>query len=661
MTARPGAARAPAAPRPGLRPAVWNTLLAGVVLAAFLPALNYGLIWDDPKWYQQGAGLTAAQLFTALPSYQFYRPLTLLYNHLLVTPDGVVAARLAHALQIAAHLAAACLLTPTLRVFGVARWPARLAALLFAVSPAAFQAVAWQAPQGPFVVLCLLLAAATAGRFSRRRHWPALFASVAAYGAALLLQESAVPFAALFAWLAVDQARAQGLDVRRPATWRRLPLWPLLHAGLAVGYLLIWLRLPRLGGVTGTGFDPRVLAYGLQAAVFPAARLAAGWLSGWEWPALLGLYAALTGALILGAAASGGPRLPLLAGLWAAAGFLPIWAGLSWDYVQVGERLLYVASPGLALFWAGWGAASMRGGVGRRVMGGLALALALGAAGQHLSTFQHAYGVGTAHLRQAVAVLAARPAGRYLFVNFPDRFETRPTLYPLGFWGITLAPPVQMLADYARAQSGQSGADETRAAFLTGADDRAAWRYRVDLRGVDSAPAALLEAAQNADAVFVSDYLADGGLRLREVGAIRPGGEPPPARALFGEAGQLTAAELTVAARTLHLRLTWHCLAGFQQLDTVFVHVWRLGPDGAEFVGGADGDSLGELVPVWEWRPGLAIVDLREVDLATLEPGRYEVRVGFYNRVSGARYPAHRPEGGPAPDDAVPIGTFELP
>ena len=118
-------------------------LLAAVVLILYAPSVHFGLIWDDPTWYQQGAGQSPWHIFTALSSYQLYRPLAILLNRQLVFPNGVVNVPLAHVIQIGAHLVAVLACVPVLRAFEFELWHARLTALLFAVSPLTFQAVAW--------------------------------------------------------------------------------------------------------------------------------------------------------------------------------------------------------------------------------------------------------------------------------------------------------------------------------------------------------------------------------------------------------------------------------------------------------------------------------------------------------------------------------------
>jgi len=101
----------------------------------------------------------------------------------------------------------------------------------------------------------------------------------------------------------------------------------------------------------------------------------------------------------------------------------------------------------------------------------------------------------------------------------------------------------------------------------------------------------------------------------------------------------------------------WRCQKPPGASDTIFVHLWKEGA----FVGGADGGSLGNLIPLFAWRPGRDIVDLRRVEVAALGAGSYEVRVGIYNLSSGERYPAIAADGSLYPEGEVTIGSFTWP
>jgi hypothetical protein len=175
------------------------------------------------------------------------------------------------------------------------------------------------------------------------------------------------------------------------------------------------------------------------------------------------------------------------------------------------------------------------------------------------------------------------------------------------------------------------------------------------MRGVDSAPAQLAEWAEWADEVYLSDYLPDGTFRLRAVGAIRAPRAAQPRLASFeGADAELINTEIAPDLSTV--RLTWRCLKPLQPDDTIFVHVWQ----GEDYLGGADGDSLGGLIPPAAWPAGVEVVDVRPWPMAGLPPGTYQLRVGLYNRLNGDRYPTLLPNGSVS-DVGVLIGEVRVP
>ncbi len=334
-------------------------LVAGVVLALYGPSLRFGVIWDDPQWYQQGAGQTVWQTFTSLPTYQFYRPLALLLNRQLVSSNGVVNAILAHVLQIAMHLGTSLLAVSALQALGFDAWHARFSALVFAIHPFSYQAIAWQAPQQPVAMLCVLLAVLAADRFGKARKPALLVCSLIAYAGGLFFQESALPFVFLFFWLALRDGKDS------PSVGQRA--WPLLHLALAVAYGLLWLCVPRRGQVIGHRFEPAVLAYLLQGVAFPLARGIAGWPFTSSLPVLILLFGATWLLLALGLWRNRVKKTAFLSSLWIIAGLAPVCLGLSWEYVYIGSRLLYPATLGIGGLWGGWMAWACR-----RDKGGLA-------------------------------------------------------------------------------------------------------------------------------------------------------------------------------------------------------------------------------------------------------------------------------------------------
>ena len=575
----------------------FGCLLAVVILALYAPALHFGLIWDDPRFYaSEMAQSSLWQILTSPqpPTFQFYRPVAVLYNRLFVSPEGMVNAPLAHALQIGMHLVATLISVPILRAFGFNLTHARLAALCFAIFPFSYQAVAWQQNQQPLVLFWILLAVLAGVWFRRRRSLVWLGLSLVAYALALLVQEGALLFVVVFFWLAATDSQVSRLRER---------VWPLLHLGLALIYVWIWLSMPHQSSVTGQGFQIQSAGYLLQGVVFPVARLIGGIAAHWPLGVLIGLFAALGLLLVLGVWKWESSQAAVSCAVWIAAGLLPVWGGLASWYVLSGPRLFYPASLGIAGLWGGWAAwaFSSRQPRWRRLVGGLALVLVLTVSLQQWWQFYKLYWEGTQHLAHAVQLLEAAPDSRLLFVNFPDHIGIYPRPYPMGTIDLILAPVVQNLSDYARAEAGRSGEDRSLSAFLVGADERGGWPYYVDMRGEDTSPEGLVQAALWADAVYLTRYLPEGRLDLQQVGEIRPAQSPVTPIAAWGDSVQLVEAQVDVStSRILTLRLVWRCLKPLREHDTIFVHFWQ---DGA-FRVSADGDSLGTLVPLYAWRVG---------------------------------------------------------
>jgi hypothetical protein len=651
----------------------WYPLaLAAAVLILYAPSLGYPIHWDDPTWYAQGRGLSFLEMLRPVPTYQFYRPLTMYVAQALTTPEGVIRVVPAHALQIATHLATALCVLTLLRRVGLGTWPARLGALVFALHPFLFQAVAWQGAHQPLSTLAAMLsilaaaayAAAPAG--ARGRGWY-LAGSLAAYAAGLLLQESGLPLVWVFGWIALTTPQDPSLGpVWRADAWRGRT-WPLGHLALAGTYAVIWLSIPRSQEITGQGFQPVVLAYLLQGVALPlgwplAEAGAATWPAGWVLAAMAG-----GAALLAWAAAKGSSlRVAILGALWVASGVAPVWVGLGWEYVSVGPRLFYASAPGVAILWAGAsglvagrGPGAGYGRAGRAVATALVVVWPLAVCLRDGLDLQRLAEAAFAHQSQAIEAMAARPGERLLFLNYPDRLEVRDRPYPLGFWGLVLAPVAQDLADFALAGAGVRVQTESLSAAEHGWDAREASPYRVDLRGVQFDHESLRAAATWADGAYLTAYAPDGTMRLVEVGHIALDEDAPPLAAI-GEHLELVGAETMACAGddALGLRLVWRLREPGEWGETLFVHL--LDEEG-RWAAGADGDALGGLLPLVGWpTDGRLVVDERQIDAAGLAPGSYRVTVGAYNRDSGERYPATDATGAPIAAGEVTVATVVL-
>lgn len=627
--------------------------LLGLTLWLYAPALDFGFMWDDPLWFGRVVGKSLAELVGPMPDYQFYRPGTMLYNRLFLRADGTFPAPLMHAAQIGWHLLNVALVYALSRRLGLERGAAVAVAALIAWHPFAYQAVAWAAPQQPLVA-ALQNGAWLAYLFARRANGRlAAGLSLALLVAALAVQESSVALAVwpLLAEWALRRQREGGVR------WRLALIYPLVAAGFG----LLWLWLPRQSGYTALSFEPKVALYLLQGFVYPLLGRPGGYGPGQTVApgTLLALIVVALGGLLVAAHHAGRSRLAWFALTWAGLGIVPAAVGLQYSYVSLSPRLLYYSTPGVALLWAAALLPAADGRQQRRLWrsgGTVALSLILLQSLLLLSGFQGLYAAGTAHLAEMVQAVQSDPA-RLLFVNFPDRYAPRRPPYPLGYWGVTLAPVSVELGDLARLNGRHLATDSCSMPWVD-AEARDAGPYHVDLRGGITTADQLYQLAYGMDAVYLSRYAADGAFALQQAGSLVIGqsGELVESCCLARLAGTfcLQEAQVEQGAGQLILHLTWHSLAPVQPHQTVFVH---LGAPGQPPLAQADGDAWLGMVPLDIWQPGDTIRDRRAIPLPpTLPPGQYAIQVGVYDRLSGVRLPATTPHSEPLPGDAVIVG-----
>lgn len=219
-------------------PAALAGLLILLVLAAYLPALRCGFIWDDDKYVTDNPMLTATnglhEIWFSAHTQSQYFPLvytTFRFERQLwgLNPLGY------HLVNILLHGLNAVLIWIILKRLQMpGAW---LAAAIFALHPVQVETVAWITElknlESLFFYLLALLAwmkfADTPGRLS----WAFYGVTLAAYLLALLAKTTACTLPA--AMLLVLWLRGQRL------TWSRcLPILPFVMIGLGFGLLSIW-------------------------------------------------------------------------------------------------------------------------------------------------------------------------------------------------------------------------------------------------------------------------------------------------------------------------------------------------------------------------------------------------------------------------------------
>ena len=630
----------------------WVGLLL-LTAALYAPALRFGFIWDDPVWFGRVVGKSLGELIAPLPEYHFYRPGTLLINRLFMRTGGVFDALPMHAFQIAVHLLNVALVARLCRALRLGRMLARGTALLFALYPLAHQAVVWAAPQQSWVTCFMLLTAWLYLKARRRSSARWLLAALVAYGAAIAVQESAVQ---LLPWLFFIEWRERG-------SWRRLWRSPALLFFLPVtlAYLLFWIQAPKYEGVTTLALEPEVLWYLLQGLVFPLVGRVCGFpaaVQPYIRPLMVAGFAGLLALLLLRRR-----WWHLCLGLsWYGLQLLSTYVGLDYAYVSLSPRMFYLSAFGAALLWAAalLPDGNSRSRFGRRV-GFVALALVALQGVALLLNFQTMYMHGTTLQASLLEILAQEgPSRSVLVVNYPDRYTPRRSPYPLGYWGVTLAPVRVALSDFARLSTGVAPATESWSVLALGPEAQQLGPYHVDMRGGPVAESTTYERAQHTDATYVTHYHADGAMTLHYAGTIDiPQGEAPEWMAQFGATARLLEAEPLWDGVTLHLRLRWQALGSGVSTDSIFVHLAL--PDALP-VAQADGEPGLGFFPLWSWQAGDIISEERVFTPVsdTIPPGFYNVNIGIYNWEAQSRAETWLPDGTRLPDDYFTLGQVRI-
>jgi hypothetical protein len=623
-------------------------LLTGIVLYGSL--LQFSFFAEDPIDIGQVDGHSYAELMLLPNSNLYYRPLMLMTMKLLQGQRAGYAPLPYHALDLAAHLLS------TLLLFGVAsdwlrnRKVAFGAALLFLIYPVTFESVARAMSPHPLLMAITLgaLWAYSAGR-QKNRPWLVLLA-LGLCSLGMLVQENGVltPFMliALELFLAWQ---------RRVERFHFVVLVFLIPMAL---FVALWLMIPREANtVMQWGMGLQEGLYLSQGLSFPFAALISqtgGWGLTPQQQAVLALILALCTLTALCPRASR-PQLVLAIMMWGIGCSLT-WVARNMEYLDVSPRLMYFSSFAAALAWAtlippAWPER-------RRVQGGVGALIVLGVGVHSVVTVSHEialYQHGSALMDQTMA--AGQTGEKLLFVNLPDRFSYRQPLYPLGYWGMLIAPVSMDVGDYVWLNSGTRIQTRSLSDFAFAADMMAASPYRVDTRGSDAhASGTLYESALWANKTYLTLYHPDGSFTLSQVGSISatPSSESPIGR--VGDVAEVLSGTVELRDDSIIATVQWRPQRAAGPSDTLFVHV--LDASG-KLVAQEDGNSLGGLIFPSAWRAGNEVLDRRTILLkAPLPPGTYRVTTGIYDRVASTRYQAFDASGVPITDGELEVARF---
>lgn len=614
----------------------------------YASAISFGFWWDDPVWYSHMPGRSWWQLLLPVPEFQYYRPGSMLYVSQFLRTDGTYNAVALHWLQIGWHLLQVTLAYAIGKRLKLGNWTALFLSLLVALFPFSYQATAWAAPNQP------MAAAFQGGAWLfflvafQRNNKQILAGSLLLYFISLTLQESSVSLAPLPLLLtAVLRTNNQtGLleSLRQPFQHRWH--WPALYLALAAIFAIFWSLAPRQEGITELTLDWRTAVYLLQAIPYPLLGRPDGYATDiFASPVLIAIVVLVTTAVLLTLAARRGRFMLALAGIgWLSITIAPAVVGLRYSYVSIAPRLLHSGAIGVGLLWV-----SGLGGDGRSRtawIGNIILLVIALQSSLMLFQFEKLYASGTSHLQTAVATLS-QPEQDILFINFPDRYAPKRPPYPLGYWGMTLAPIVVDLAAFPPVLTGTTPTSASRAMPWIDQSVRDVGPYDIDMRGVIIQPSELAQLAASYDAVFVTRYTPSGEFALEEAGRLSGQAEQS-CMARFGDGICLHDVVQEMENGRLHLTLSWSTTTPLSPNQTIFVH---LSQPGQPPLAQSDGDSWMGMLPLVDWPMETAVIDQRTLDLPS-NGSDLTLQIGIYDRVTGERLEGVDEGGRPLPHNA---------
>ena len=663
----------------------WLIVLTIATLLVYASALSYPFFWVDPIDIGLARERSILQIFTTSQGYLYYRPFAFTLWKSLATLQGEYHPFAFHLIHILTHVVNVWLMFALAKRLLQQTFAAGVAALFFAWYPFSYQTVTWVISPQPQATLFMLLSVIFYfdGRvnYQESRLQPELhqlastrlkprlqsidkkiWISVLMLALALPFQENAASFGFVIAALEVLIVR------RRPHPPTPSPnssgegakgvkWYPLLHIGLCVAFVALWIIIPKDPDSTIARFDQATGWYLLQGLIWPVAGAVGAWrvwfpaLSNPAWAPLI-IVAPIT-LLLLFVAYWRGRKLPLFffGLIWYTVMVLPIWATRGFGYVGTSPRILYVAAGGAVLIWAGLLTLDFRlVRVNRwwKLISRVLVAAILVQSALFLHTRQTLHDQTMPAIWDVVnAGQAAGNEAQLLYINAPDQITPKWREFPVGFFRAVLMPVSVELGQYVELQTGVR--PQTQSLTVPKLAHLEDYPYNVDMRGETVDQAKLSAAIRDADQVFIAEYDPSGDVKIVVAGrlATQPPGQPIATFDL-----RLELAEAALDRDNQRLTLIWNCLAPLSPDVTIFVHVFDAQ---GQLVTQADGAPLHELFPLSACLPGEQIRDVRALSLPA---NSVTLKVGVYNRVTQQRLTAIDNDDQPLTDNAVSIGPL---
>ena len=681
---------------------IWLIVLTIATLWVYASSLSYPFFWVDPIDIGLARDRSVWQIFTTSQGYLYYRPFAFVLWKLLAALQGEYNPFAFHLVHILTQIVNVWLMFALAKRVLRHTLAAGMAALFFAWYPFSYQTVTWVISPQPQATLFMLLSAILYfdGRMNHQesRLQPEsrrvilsllkpqlqhiggkIWLSVLMLALALPFQENAASFgfviAALEMLIVLQRPRppAPSPDLKQhksgegeralpplriggePGRGSKVRWYPLLHIGICVAFVALWVIIPKDPDSTIARFDQASGWYLLQGLLWPVAGAVGPWrvwfpaLSNPAWAPLI-IVAPIT-LLLLFSAYWRGKRLPLFffGLIWYGVMVLPIWATRGFGYVSTSPRILYVAAGGAALIWAGLltlDFRSTRFNLWWKAIGGILMAVILVQSALFLKSRE------TLHDQTMPAIWdvinSGQQAGsdaRLLYINAPDQITPKWREFPVGFFRAVLTPVSVDLGQYVELQKGVR--PQTQSLTVPSLAHLEDYPYNVDMRGEAVDQAKLSAAIRNANQVFIAEYEPSGAVKLVEAGGLTT---PQPGQSIATFDARLQLAEASLDRDNRRLTLLWNCLAPLNPDETIFVHV--LDAHG-QLVTQADGAPLRELFPLSECRPGEQIHDIRSLTLPT---DAFTIKAGVYNRATQQRLNAIDAQRQSIPDNAFTFG-----
>ncbi len=612
------------------------------------PSLTYPFVWHEADDLSRTLRYSPLDYVTGMPSYEYYRPLMFLLWRSILSVWGAASAPIFHGVSVGAHLLNSTLLFALVRDLTRNRTIAAAAALTFASYPFSYQAITWSTAHfHPAVLLSILTGLVVYVRARLRdKGWLAYSSAALCLVAAMLVHETGFVGA-----LIVLLVEAYLVINRRVPRWSR---WPLVYFAITlalVGLYAIAAKSPpaekTLQWITGL--------YLLQGLVYPAVMLLArvcqppacdsvAWLLPVSGLTLIAVWLAWRSGRTI--------ALGLLGLIWFGLGVAPAWAGRDFTYNEYAPRLLYFAGAGTSLVLAALIGAQPQGWEGILRVGATALIVLQGM--QFVIARQPLYAEALRVVDQENQAMFAPRQGLALFVNAVDLFAYKDREFPLGWFGVPVAPWHNRLGQvsHLRAENADWVIDPAQSKDVQ-AHSRLALEFHGRVLTPEQFPKSLASASQ------VYQIKAVGlDLHLFKIAEIEHGATLPASDiAEWAASIRLVAASIDTEAGVPVLNLGWVIDGPIDSGQTVFVHVRNAT---GEIVAQADGDLVGGLAALSSWAPGDFIRERRALSLpSNLPAGTYTVAVGLYDRASLKRTVPIRVKSATAQDGALVVAHFE--